>query len=321
MKHLFIINPIAGKGKALEYIPKIKEYFSRIKDIFFIEVTKYPGHAIELVKKYVSKDTFRVYSVGGDGTLNEVLNGMAGSNSSLAIIPAGSGNDFVKSIFNYSFDKNNSTVKNLSDKDIIVRDTNDIVTDSFKNNLLEKLINGNEATVDIGRINNRYFINISSLGFDAEVVYKSHKIKKFPLITGLLAYILSVLVTLINYRSNPLKIVIDGQTIEKGTLLVAIANGRYYGGGMEAVPSADLNDGLLDICLIEYVGRLKILKFLPKFIKGQHTSIKEVSFFKGKNIRIISNNKIAMNIDGETNIINGKVDFEIVPKGIRIVMP
>lgn len=86
MKHLFIINPIAGKGKALEYIPKIKEYFSRIKDIFFIEVTKYPGHAIELVKKYVSKDTFRVYSVGGDGTLNEVLNGMAGSNSSLAII-------------------------------------------------------------------------------------------------------------------------------------------------------------------------------------------------------------------------------------------
>ncbi|HOJ12669.1 MAG TPA: diacylglycerol kinase family lipid kinase [Clostridiales bacterium] len=307
MKHLFIINPIAGKGKALEYIPKIEEYFSRMKDLFFIEVTKYPGHAIELVKQYVDKETYRVYSVGGDGTLNEVLNGMAGSDSSLAIIPAGSGNDFIKSIRNYSVDKE-SPEKN-------------IMKITSKVSLLERLVKGTESFIDIGKINNRYFINISSLGFDAEVVYKSHKIKKLPLITGLLAYVLSVFATLVSYQSNPLKIKIDGQTIEKGTLLVAVANGRYYGGGMQAAPSAELNDGFLDICLIEYAKRLRILKLFPKFIKGQHAGIKEVSFHRGKNISIISKNKVAMNVDGETNIVEGKVDFEIIPNAVRIVLP
>ncbi len=307
MKHLFIVNPIAGKGKALEYIPKIEEYFSTIKDIFFIEVTRYPGHAIELVKQYVSKDTFRVYSVGGDGTLNEVLNGMAGSDSSLAVIPSGSGNDFVKSIMSYSVDK--------------ISPEKDITKGSSKNTLLERLINGNEAMVDVGKINGRYFINISSLGFDAEVVYKSHKIKKLPLITGLFAYILSVFATLISYKTNPLKIIIDGLTIEKGTLLVAVANGKYYGGGMQAVPLAEISDGFLDICLIEYTGRFKILKFFPKFIKGEHAEVKEVSFYRGKNISIISKNKVAMNVDGETDIISGKIDFEIIPKAVRIVLP
>lgn len=307
MKHLFIVNPIAGKGKALEYIPKIKECFSIIEDTFFIEVTKYPGHAVELVKQYVAKDTFRVYSIGGDGTLNEVLNGMAESDSSLAVIPAGSGNDFVKSLENCSVNKE------AQEKSII--------KDTSKDSLLERLIKGTELLVDAGKINGRYFINISSLGFDAEVVYKSHKIKKLPLVTGLLAYVLSVFATLVSYKSNLLKITIDGLTIQKDTLLVAVANGRYYGGGMQAVPLAEISDGFLDICLIEYTGRFKILKFFPKFIKGEHTEVKEVSFYRGKNISIISENKVAMNVDGETSMISGKVDFEIIPNGIKIVIP
>ncbi|NSW89437.1 MAG: diacylglycerol kinase family lipid kinase [Firmicutes bacterium] len=303
MKHLFIINPVAGKGKTVEYIPKINEYFSGRNDIYFIETTRYPGHGVELVKQYVSRDTFRVYSVGGDGTLNEVLNGIVGSNSSLAVIPAGSGNDFFKSLTKYFVNKDLSGKQALKDK------------------LLERLVNGKEFIVDMGKINGRYFINISSLGFDAEVAYKSHKIKKLPFISGLFAYILSVFATLLSYKSNQLKITIDGKTIEKDTLLVAVANGKYYGGGMQPAPSAEINDGFLNICLIEYVGRLKILKFLPRFIRGNHAEIKEVSFHRGKNVNIISKNKVAMNVDGETSIIEGKIDFEIIPSGIKIILP
>jgi YegS/Rv2252/BmrU family lipid kinase len=307
MKHLFIINPIAGKGKGLKYISKIKKYFSVRNDKYFIEVTKYPGHAIGLVRKYVSQDTYRVYSIGGDGTLNEVLNGMIGSDSSLAIIPAGSGNDFFKSVINHM-------VKSGSIK---VKDKKNV----FKSTLLEKLINGSETPIDVGIINDRYFINISSLGFDAEVVYKSNKIKRLPLITGLFAYILSVFVTLINYKANYLEIVVDGQFVGKNSLLVAVANGEYYGGGMNPAPLARIDDGYLDICLIEYVKRLKIIRLFPKFIKGEHTNIKEVSFYRGKNISILSNNKIAINIDGEIDMVSGKIDFKIVPKYINLVLP
>ncbi|WP_187119280.1 diacylglycerol/lipid kinase family protein, partial [Clostridium polynesiense] len=98
MKHLFIINPEAGKGKALGYIEIIHRVFENIKEPYFIEITKYPGHATEIVQKYSLKGEYRVYSIGGDGTLNEVLNGVVGTKSTLAIVPAGSGNDFIKNI-------------------------------------------------------------------------------------------------------------------------------------------------------------------------------------------------------------------------------
>jgi diacylglycerol kinase family enzyme len=98
MKHLFIVNPVAGKGKAMEYVPQIKKLFENKNDIYFIEITEKPGHATEIVKRYVNTESFRVYSIGGDGTLNEVLNGLAGSDSSLAVLPGGSGNDFIRSV-------------------------------------------------------------------------------------------------------------------------------------------------------------------------------------------------------------------------------
>ncbi|NMB95836.1 MAG: diacylglycerol kinase family lipid kinase, partial [Clostridiaceae bacterium] len=175
MKHLFIVNPVAGKGKALEYIPEIKRIFAKRKnDIYFIETTEKPGHAIELVKSYVKRDTYRIYSIGGDGTLNEVLNGMAESDSSLAIVPAGSGNDFVKSLESYS------------------------TFDTTKSSLLNSLIDGMETITDIGKINDRFFINISSIGFDANVVYNAAKFKKIPFVNGLLAYTMGVLLTLVS---------------------------------------------------------------------------------------------------------------------------
>lgn len=297
MKHLFIINPVAGKGRALQYIPEIKKIFSKkTDDIYFIETTEGPGHATELVRRYVEKDTYRVYSVGGDGTLNEVLNGIAGSESSLAGVPAGSGNDFVRSLEEYDL---NAT----------------------KLYLLESLINGKEKIIDIGKINDRYFINISSVGFDAEVVYHANKLKKIPFINGLLAYTLGVFLTLINYGNNIVNITIDGNSIETDILLVAVANGKYYGGGMQPVPTANIQDGLFDICLIRSVRRLKIVRFLSKFIKGQHATVEEVSFHTGKEVKLVPHHEIALNIDGEISLIDHEVVFKIVPNAVKIVVP
>lgn len=295
MKHLFIINPAAGKGKTLKLIPIIEKIFNEKNEEYKIEVTKYVGHATELAKNYSELENYRIYSVGGDGTLNEVLNGMVNTQSSLAVIPSGSGNDFIKSIYKYS------------KKEEIEK-------------ILIKTINGNEHAIDLGKVNNRYFLNIASVGFDAEVASNSIKFKKLPLINGTIAYILGILITVFKYKSYNLNIEVDGNKFLIKALLIAVANGKYYGGGINVTPKAKLNDGLFDICIIETVGRLKILGLFPKVIRGTHENIKQVSFNNGQFVKIHSNETMAFNIDGE--IISGNdAEFQVIKDGINIVIP
>ena len=292
MKHLFIVNPVAGKGKTLNCIPQIENFFKNNKASYCIEVTERPGHSISIVKNHLHESESRVYSVGGDGTLNEILNGMIGRIGSLGIIPKGSGNDFIKSL-----------------------------GVSYKSgDIMERTIKGREIPVDIGRVNGRYFINIASVGFDAEVAHNAVKYKKLPFIPGSLAYILSTIITAIRKKNNLLEIKIDDQLIKTNILLVAIANGKYYGGGVMPAPEASLDDGMFDICLVEDMPVRKILRFLPKYINGQHKDIDGVHFFRSRNVSIRSNTDIVMNIDGEIEIVKNAV-FEIIPKGINIIFP
>lgn len=292
MKHLFIINPAAGKGKALSYISQIEDYFSSHEDEYIISVTKSQGHAVEIAREYAGKGIDRIYSVGGDGTLNEVLNGMAGAPSVLGIIPSGSGNDLVKSIY----------------------------SEESLHNILGRTIEGEEKYIDVGKVNDRFFLNIASMGFDAEVVYNSRRLKKLPGISGSMAYILGIFATVLTYKGNTLKMDIDGNLMEVKTLLAAIANGRYYGGGMLPAPGAVIDDGEFEVCIIKDIGLLKILSFFPKLIKGTHGSIKEVSFHKCSKIEIDCSKSVVMNIDGEIQK-NSKAAFEILPKGIKVLIP
>jgi len=291
-KHVFIINPVAGKAKGLKLIPIIKELFNDRSEEYVIEVTNAPGHAEIIAASYSRVCKCRIYSIGGDGTLNEVMNGMAGTDSELAIIPCGTGNDFIRSI-----------IENWSLEDI-----------------LYKTINGDAKNVDFAKVNSRYFINIASVGFDAEVVFNTRKFKRLPGVSGSLAYILGIIYTVFKYSGDQLKISIDGKKISKKLLLVAVANGRFYGGGMQPTPHADLCDGLLDVCLIDTINIFKILAFFPKLIKGTHGSMKEVTFFKGRKIEIESDNDICINADGE--IFRGKkIEFEIQKVGLSVIIP
>lgn len=291
-KHLFIINPKAGKGKTINIIPKIKEIFSEHYENYIIEITKYPGHATIIANEYTSKDNYRVYAVGGDGTLNEVLNGMVGSNSLLGVIPCGSGNDFIKSIYMKKFD------------DDIINDT----------------INGIVQVMDLGKVQNRYFLNISSVGIDAEVANNVLKYKKFPFISGALAYLLSVITTILKYKSKEIEITIDDKKININTILLAVANGRYYGGGFMVAPKANLQDGYFDLCLVSTLSKIKMLVLFPKLINGTHDKIKEVSFYKAKSVNIIAKKEMSINIDGEL-IKSKRVNYEIIERGINFIVP
>jgi diacylglycerol kinase family enzyme len=146
------------------------------------------------------------------------------------------------------------------------------------------------------------------------------KLKKLPFIKGSFSYILGILITLFAFKSHKLNIKIDNYEVNTNTTLIAVANGKYYGGGMMIAPGAIINDGILDICLITKVNKIKLLALFPRLIKGTHQGIKEISFLKGKTVHISSEDDIALNIDGEVSKVK-EVCFEILHKGIQVVIP
>ncbi|PRR82690.1 diacylglycerol/lipid kinase family protein [Clostridium vincentii] len=291
MKYLFIVNPVAGKGEGLNYIQEIKKLFK--EEEYYIEVTKRKGHAIEIAKKYSSESDYIIYAVGGDGTVNEVVNGIVGSDSSLVIIPTGSGNDFIRTIDpNYK-----------------------------KKDFLHKLIGGNTTLVDIIKINEKYFLNIASVGLDADIVYNAIAFKKMKLVKGDMAYIFSVAKTIFGKKGIPLKVKLDGKEIWDGkVLLLAIANGKCYGGGIKITPNAEIDDGLADVCLVENSNLLKIFRLLPKLATAKHTESKEVIIYRAKQIEIEGENIFRVNIDGEI-VESDRLIMQVIPKAIKLVIP
>ena len=283
MKHLFIVNPVAGKGGALRRIPEIKKYFGVNDQEYEIRVTEYPGHATEIAREYSMAQTLRIYSVGGDGTLNETLNGMAGSKSSLGTIPSGSGNDFIRSI----------------------------IGESIPENITKYTVEGNEMLIDYARINDKYFINIASLGFDAEVVPDTalkiaSYLRKHGIYTGNIG-------NHSNLQNHYMELRTDTEEYSGKSLLVAAGIGRYYGGGMLALPDAKIDDGLLDVCYVEAKSRFNILRLFPKYMKGLHRKIKGVHITRSKKVEIFLNEPVPLNRDGEI-IAADKAVFEIFPK-------
>lgn len=291
MKHLFIINPAAGKGKAINYEHSIRNYFKDKPDQYFIERTNYEGHATELVKAYVTKDCYRVYSIGGDGTLNEVLNGLIGYDSALAVIPAGSGNDFFRNI-----------------------------EDNSDESLLLRTIQGTERLIDVCKVNERYFLNVASAGIDAEVVHNADRFKKLPFLNGMSAYVAGVFYTVFKYKSFNSLITINGKQYNKRTLLIAVANGKYYGGGMKIAPKANINDNKFEVYHVDNASPLRIIYLFPRLIKGTHEGIKEVTYYSADMVTISSTKGFTLNIDGE--ILKAKeATFEILKEKLKLVKP
>lgn len=291
---MFIVNPVAGKGKALRFTSEIESRFEGFGHTYEISVTKAPGHAKEIAREAASRhDRIRLYSVGGDGTLNEVVNGIAGSGTELGIIPCGSGNDAARSLYT--------------------------VLDPVE--LIKVLPVSGSVPVDLGRLNDKLFINIASTGFDADVVLNRNYFKGFPLISGPASYILGVLAALIKCKKYKLKVTLDDkEPIEKELLLSIFANGSYYGGGMKAAPSAKIDDGILNFYLVDSCNRLKVLRFFPRFRKGLHETMKEVTHIQGTKAIIESHAPFPVNIDGEVNL-ETRVSVEILPRSISIIVP
>ncbi|MDO6355307.1 diacylglycerol kinase family lipid kinase [Caloramator sp. CAR-1] len=289
MSILFIVNPKAGNGKALKVFEKIKEKMKFLKKDYEIAYTKGPEDAITIARE-ASNSFNKIVSVGGDGTLNEVVNGIAGSRAILGVIPAGTGNDFAKTIY---------PSLNIDD-------------------ILKTIIDGEVKSIDIGKCNNKYFINIASAGIDAEIAHRVQRIKKS--VPGKTVYLNALFKTLASYKGIDFNIKLDDVSFKANTLLITASNGKYYGGGMIPTPDADIRDGYFDVCHIKNLNKLKIIAILYKFIKGNHTSLKEVTIFKTKRLTIKADKKFFINIDGETLETN-EANLELYKDFINIVLP
>lgn len=275
MKHIFIVNQISGKGKALSLVDTVKKIAEEKAIDYIIEITEKPGHAEELARKYCKDDNI-LYAVGGDGTILEVLNGIDDSHQ-LGIIPAGSGNDFYRLIG-----------PKIDNYEQVISDT----------------IGAEAKRIDIGVNDKIRFLNVTSFGIDADVNdYASFLIRK-TIFNKDMAYILGILKNVIVFHPKHLKLDIDGKKVEDDFLVVAIMNGRYYGNGVPSAPNSDIQDGYFDICLLRNIPKLKAYNFLAHYLKGKHLGMEGFEIIRAKKIKIEADSLISVQSDGE----NFKVD-------------
>lgn len=292
MKHVFIINPTSGKGKAYKQVEVIKKVFANRSDEFEILFTEYQGHATELTRRYRMSDDVVVYSVGGDGTAYEVLNGLQ-DQVQMAIIPAGTGNDYYR-MMGY-----------------INKDLEQIILET---------VEGKTVEVDYGIANDRRFLNQLALGLDADANQVAQDIgKKLP-IPRSLVYVISALMVMARPKRIHLEIEMNGEIIKRRALLMAIMNGRWYGGGFQPAPEASIQDGLFDICIVSDMSLFRILNLLPKYFKGTHGGNNKVEFHKASSLTLKTNTMCSVSCDGETSKQNS-IKFMLVPKGLRLRVP
>lgn len=288
-KLLFIINPTAGGGKAKDLESCIREFISKYDLSYDIKFTTKAKEAIEIVEKSSHN---KIIAVGGDGTVNEVAKGIINRGFGiLGVIPGGTGNDFSRSI--------------------------GIPLDPLK--AIKLIINGETQEIDIGTVNQYPFLNISSFGFDAEVVNITEKIKTY--MKSHIAYVLGVLFTLLRFKKKEVIIEIDGKKYKERLVLLAAGSGKYYGGGMKILPKANLSDGYLHLCLIKNINNIFMLFLFPTIFKGNHSKYKKyVSMYKAKNIKIKSKEDIYFNLDGEILEAGKTLDFGIYKKKLPIII-
>jgi YegS/Rv2252/BmrU family lipid kinase len=270
-KFLVIINPTAGKGKHLDRLEQIKSEFIKRSvsyDLYFTTEEKKADFLTNSIIK--DRDYTDLMIVGGDGTINEAINGVRDKQLTVSVISFGTGNDTIKHIQN-NFDFNSQ---------------------------IRAAFNGNIKKLDVGECNGRLFLNGVGIGFDGKVVQRmAAKGKKFQ---GYFSYLAEVLRILLTYREREISATFNSITINEEILLMTIAKGTTFGGGFKINPYAINDDGLLDICIIGKVPNWTRINYVLKMKDGGHRKMNAVSFYKSSKVVIDENPALVAHMDGES---------------------
>jgi diacylglycerol kinase (ATP) len=289
-----IVNPNSGNGKAAEAWARVKAFLPG--NIETLE-TKRPAHAIDLTSSAIKAGAQTIVAVGGDGTINEVVNGFfegeqeISPDARLAIIPYGTGSDFAR-ILKLPRDEKKAAA--------VIHDGEARMVD-----LLKVLYTNADRSSS-----QRYSINVTSFGMGGVV---AARVKR--------SYLFATLHTALKFRGNSITLTIDGTDSRAERILnVAVGNGQYHGGGMWACPRASIDDGFLDVTMIRYLSLFELLKGIPTLYNGAILTHPNVKAYRAKRVQATSNEMVLIEIDGEP-VGRLPVDISIVPKAVRVLIP
>jgi YegS/Rv2252/BmrU family lipid kinase len=284
-----IINPAAGGGRGLRVwaliAPILREAGWEITEA----TSRHQGHARELA---AAAPADVVLAVGGDGTAQEVANGLLGAKqrSTMAVVPVGTGNDFARALG-------------------MPRDPLSAAA---------TLITAETRSVDVGQVNGRYFLTIAGAGFDGEVAQRVNRWPKW--LGGYVMYALGILRTLLTYRAADVEIVVDGTTSHERLFLLAVANSAWNAGGMHLVPGARMDDGVLHAVVAGPLGRLETLGVLPRVFSGRHVDHRKVWQTSGREMRVTGARPLIVQADGEI-VGTLPATFTVHPGALSVLAP
>lgn len=303
MRFNIIANPIAGKGHAAALIPQFTQYLREKGLDFSVVQTQHPGHAYDLAIQAVQGGTDVVVGAGGDGTMNEVINGLVSAREMglpeviMGALPIGRGNDYS---FGMGVPQNLTTA-------------------------CDALVSGRLHRVDLGRIKGglfpqgKIFGNGVGIGFDTQVGFEANKMNH---LRGFLPYLLGALKTLFAYGTAPLlQIELDEETIKVNALMVSIMNGKRMGGTFMMTPNSLADDGIFDICIANLVSRPEILFLIARFTKGTQYEHPAIRLRHSKKVVVTAlDGSLAVHADGETICTAGnRVEIEILPSYLSMI--
>lgn len=292
MRHEIMVNPISGKKRGSMYAKRVKNLLHRHGIEANIFESEYAGHLRERAKEISSLEKTRFYSLGGDGTLNEIVSGIYGTDSEIVVLPCGTGNDFARYYNEY---------------------------ESLRSIVLSS-INAISSKIDIMKLNDdRYSINILNGGFDALIAENMNKFRWVPFLSGTGKYNAAIFYTLVLGKGYPLEIAVDDKKFKGKYTLFAISNARYYGGGVVPCKNATPDDGTLSICLVKNTSIFEKVILLPKYKASKHENISKVYINDDVHkISIHSTKEFPLSIDGEVSMVKD-IECELIPKAINIV--
>lgn len=292
----FIVNPVSGNGQGKIVWKRIEQALNDQSIEYTVHFTAGPRHAMELAREAMEQPGLRaVIAVGGDGTVHEVAQPLVGSGIPLGYIPAGSGNDFGRAL--------------------------GIPTDPIQ--ALERIMAFQTGNMDAAVIDDGWFVSCAGVGFDGAVAKRANesRLKKWfnRLGIGKVVYFLSAVRMLFTYKPTDMTLVIDGKRHEFFRVwMVAVTNIPYYGGGLKICPDALMDDGWLDLCLVQNIGRLRFFLSLPKVLSGSHVNIRGVLMLKAREISIESSTPNHVHTDGEV-YRNTPVSIQVREAALRVL--
>lgn len=304
-RYYIIINPNAGKGEAHDKWTYVQNQLTENKIDFKFEFTDEPGHCYNIVQHRIKKGYRNFICVGGDGTLNEIINATFSQKEvptneiTVGLIPMGTGNDW-KRYYNFP-DEPKEAIEVISKRNVKRQDVGEIM-------------NYNKGEKKLS-----YFINIAGLGFDSTVARATNAMKKRGN-RSFSAYFISMIKCLIGYKHWDLKIQLNGKTLEGKFLSVSIGNGKYSGSGMLQTPNAVINDGLLDITLYNNVPKLKVAWNIKNLYNGKILNVSGVKSYRTHSLKIESPHEIFAEVDGEI-IGDGPYEIRVIPNSLNVIIP